>query len=97
MCGGDIPDDIAERVSMNVGKPDAVKLRGNPLRAGFFAEGWSRNSDEFGLAVNQSLGVVVQPGKRGMHGALRGKCRNTGEGRAARENWHGSFRVAGMK
>ena len=37
--------------------------------AGLLAERWTRNGDEFGLAIDQGLWIVVQPCERSVHGA----------------------------
>ena len=93
-------DDVADGVGLNVGETDFGEACGDPFGAGFFSEGRRGNGDEFGLAIDEGLGIVVHPRERSMNGALRGDCRYASEGRAAREDRHrfqGSRREAGTR
>ena len=82
------PDDVAEDVGVDVDEADLGEACGDPLRACLFSEGWCGNGDEFGLAIDEGLGIVVHPCERSVNRALGGDCRYAGEGRAAREDRH---------
>ena len=88
MRRGDEADDVADSVSVDVDESDLGEASGEPIRTSFFAEGWRGNGDEFGLAIDEGLGVVVHPCERSVNRALSGDCRDAGECRAAREDRH---------
>ena len=75
-------------VGVDVDETDFSEAFGDPFRARFFSEGWRGNGDEFGLAIDEGFGIVVDPGERSMDCALGGDCRDAREGRAAREDRH---------
>jgi hypothetical protein len=73
---------------VDVGESDFGEAGSEPVGSHFLPKGWRGYGDQFSLAIDEGLGIVVHPRKRAMHCALRSACRYSSEGRASREDRH---------